>query len=141
VSDWDILHLSVPHVWLYVYSAMKKLTTSSNPASSWALTLGLGFWVSMSALGTQVAYADKGKTQEFSTVSEEVPEEVLQIQVGTEANSVLTGQPQTVDAYTQEQRQLQVKAAEVPPQLAPSVYRAVELLRLLKVLKGVLPFL
>lgn len=95
-----------------------------------------------SLLGGQVAYA--GKLTEMSVVpekiSEEVPEEVLQIQVGIEANSLLTGQVQAVDVYAQEQQQLQIKAEAVPPRLAPSVYRAVELLRLRKILKGLLPF-
>jgi hypothetical protein len=119
---------------------MKKLTTPFNPASLWALTLGLGCWISLSALGVQVACADKGQRPEVSSASEEVPEEVLQIQVETEANSILTGQPQTVDAHAQEQRQIQIRAADVPARLSPSIYRAVELLRLRQLLKGLLPF-
>jgi hypothetical protein len=88
----------------------------------------------------EAAYADSGRPQ-FSPMSEDVPEEVLQIQVGVEANSALTGQTQGVEAHAQEQQQLQVGAAEVPPKLSPSIYRAVELLRLRQVLKSLLPFL
>ena len=117
---------------------MKKLITSFNPASLWALTLGLGCWISLSAV--QVACAEGGQKPEDSSASEEVPEEVLQSQIETEAHSILTGQPQTVNAYALEQRQIQMSAADVPTRLSPSIYRAVELLRLRKLLKGLLPF-
>jgi hypothetical protein len=119
---------------------MKKLTILFKPASLWALTLGLGCWISLSGLAVQVACAGKGQRPEVLGASEEVPEEVLQIQVETEANSVLTGQPQTVDAYAQEQRQIQIRTTEVSPRLSPSIYRTMDLLRLRKLLKGLLPF-
>jgi hypothetical protein len=116
----------------------KTAASSHNPFLLCLWSLGLVFCSGASLLVGQVAYA--GKLTEKSVGSEEVPEEVLQIQVGVEANSVLTGQEQTVDVYAQEQQLLQIKAEAVPPRLSPSIYRAVELLRLRKILKGLLPF-
>jgi hypothetical protein len=75
-----------------------------------------------------------------SATAEEIPEEVLQTQVLVEANSPLTGQAQRPEVYTQERQQLQVAVTEVPPRLDPSIYRAVELLRLRKLLKSLFPF-
>jgi hypothetical protein len=96
-------------------------------------------------MGTSILWgciADAEGHQADFALSEEVPEEVLQSQVVLEANSPLTGQAASIENYAKEQQQqLQVSASEVPPRLAPSLYRSIELLRLLKVLKGVLPFL
>lgn len=117
---------------------MGKTAASSHQPLLLCQSLGLVFWIGANLLGGQVAYA--GKLTERSVAPEEVPEEVLQIQVGVEANSVLTGQVQAVDVYAQEQQRLQIKGEAVPPRLAPSIYRAVELLRLRKILKGLLPF-
>jgi hypothetical protein len=117
---------------------MEESKTGSNLLGT--LSVGLSFCIIGTVLWGKIARADSGLTQ-VSTGSEEVPEEVLQIQVGVEANSPLTGQAQTVETYAREQRQLQVGASEVPAKLAPSVYRAVELLRLRQILKGLLPFL
>jgi hypothetical protein len=114
----------------------KTAASSLQPLLLCLWSLGLAFCAGTSILGGQVAYAGTG----VSAVAEEVPEEVLQIQVGAEANSGLTGQVQAVDVYAQEQQLLQIKAAEVPPRLAPSIYRTLELLRLRKILKGLLPF-
>jgi hypothetical protein len=75
-----------------------------------------------------------------AAAAEEIPEEVQQTQVLVEANSPLTGQAQRPEVYTQERQQLQVAATAVPPQLDPSIYRAVELLRLRKLLKSLFPF-
>ena len=122
-------------------SIMGKTAASSHqPLLLCLWFLGLVFCTGASILAGQAA-AYAGTVTGISAVPEEVPEEVLQIQVGVEANSGLTGQAQAVDVYAQEQRQLRVKAAEVPSRLAPSIYRAVELLRLRKILKGLLPFL
>jgi hypothetical protein len=111
---------------------------SHQPLSLCRWFLGLVLCTGASLLGGQVAYA--GQLTQRSVVPEEVPEEVLQIQVGVEANSGLTGQVQAVDVYAQEQQLLQIKAEAVPPRLAPSIYRTMELLRLRKILKGLLPF-
>jgi hypothetical protein len=119
---------------------MGKTAASSHQSLLLCLwSLGHLFCIGASLLGGQVsAYA--GQLTEKSVVPEEVPEEVLQIQVGVEANSGLTGQGQAVDVYAQEQQLLQIKAEAVPPRLAPSIYRTLELLRLRKILKGLLPF-
>jgi hypothetical protein len=122
----------------------KTAASSHQPLSHQPLLLcrwflGLALCTGVSLLSGQVA-ASAGQMTEKSIVPEEVPEEVLQIQVGVEANSVLTGQGQAVDVYAQEQQLLQIKVEAVPPRLAPSIYRAVELLRLRKILKGLLPF-
>lgn len=74
------------------------------------------------------------------TTAQDVPEEMLQTQIATEANSPLTGLAQSANNHAKEQKQLQVTAAEVPPRLTPSIYRSVELLRLRKLLKSLLPF-
>jgi hypothetical protein len=71
---------------------------------------------------------------------QDIPEEMLQTQITTEANSPLTGLAQSASSSAKEQKQLRVTAAEVPPRLSPSIYRAVELLRLRKLLKSLLPF-
>jgi hypothetical protein len=72
--------------------------------------------------------------------AQDIPEEMLQTQIATEANSPLTGLAQSANNHAQEQKQLQVKAVEVPSRLSPSIYRSVELLRLRKLLKSLLPF-
>lgn len=71
--------------------------------------------------------------------TEEIPEEVIQIQVLLESKSQLTGHSQTLSVYAQEQQQLRVVTSEVPPRLDPSIYRAVTLLRLRRLLKSLVP--
>jgi hypothetical protein len=117
---------------------MGKITTVSKLLRL-CLPVGLILLIGSTALGKQAATADSGRPQ-VSTTAEDIPEEVLQIQIGLEANSSLTGKFQGAEAHTQEQQELRVGAAEVPPKLSPSIYRAVELLRLRKVLKSLLPF-
>jgi hypothetical protein len=116
----------------------KTAASSRQPLLLCRWSLGLVFCTGASLLGGPVASA--GQLTQRSVVPEEVPEEVLQIQVGVEANSGLTGQVQAVDVYAQEQQLLQIKGEAVPPRLAPSIYRTMELLRLRKILKGLLPF-
>jgi hypothetical protein len=118
---------------------MGKKTTVFNLLGLY-LPVGLALLIGSAVIRTEEAYADNGQPP-FSSTSEEVPEEILQIQVGVEANSSLSGQAQDVKAHANEQQQLQVGAADVPPKLSPSIYRAVELLRLRQVLKSLLPFL
>jgi hypothetical protein len=126
---------------------MGKTTTSCHLLYSCLRPMGWVFCLGAIILWGNAAYAgisvepSAAVSEEISEeVPAEIPEEVLQIQVGLEANSPLTGQAQGVDAYAQEQQQLRVGETEVSPRLAPSVYRAVELLRLRKVLKSLLPF-
>jgi hypothetical protein len=118
---------------------MDKKTTVSNLLGL-CLRMGLALLIWSAVFWEEEAYADSGQPQ-FASTSEDVPEEILQIQVGVEANSALSGQAQDVKAHANEQQQLQVGAADVPPKLSPSIYRAVELLRLRQVLKSLLPFL
>lgn len=77
---------------------------------------------------------------QIEAATQDVPEEMLQTQIATEANSPLTGLAQSANNYAKEQKRLQVTAVEVPPRLTPSIYRSVELLRLRKLLKSLLPF-
>lgn len=91
-------------------------------------------------LGWEIGVPRSGLAQ-VATAAQDVPEEMLQTQITTEANSPLTGLAQSATSRANEQKQLQgAVAAEVPPRLAPSIYRAVELLRLRKLLKSLLPF-
>jgi hypothetical protein len=75
-----------------------------------------------------------------TAIAEDVPEEMLQTQVQLDANSAVTGRPQVAEDYALEQQALQVEATQVPPRLDPSIYRTVELLRLRKLFKSLLPF-
>jgi hypothetical protein len=132
---------------LIMGKTMGKTTTSCyllHPclrSMGWVFCLSVSIlWGNAASAGTSVEPSAAVSEEIPKEVPEEVPEEVLQIQVGLEANSPLTGQAQVVDAYAQAQQQLRVGATEVSPRLSPSVYRAVELLRLRKVLKSLLPF-
>lgn len=115
--------------------------------SSTGLTSSVGLLPKRLALVTAMALlciemgAQRISLAQSETDTQDVPEEMLQTQITTEANSPLTGLTQTASNNAQEQKQLQVAAAEVPPRLAPNVYRALELLRLRKLLKSFLPFL
>jgi hypothetical protein len=75
------------------------------------------------------------------TGAQDIPEEMLQVQITTEANSPLTGTAQSATSNANEQKQLQIAATALPSRLAPSIYQGVELLRLRKLLKSLLPFL
>jgi hypothetical protein len=92
----------------------------------WGLLLGFGY--------------ERNCLAQATAVAEDVPEEMLQTQVQIEAHSSVTGRAQVAEDYAQEQQELQVAATQVPPQLDPSIYRTVELLRLRKLLKSLLPF-
>ncbi|WP_404784378.1 hypothetical protein [Altericista sp. CCNU0014] len=74
------------------------------------------------------------------SLSEDIPEEVLQLQIEVRANSQLTGLPQDAATYAREQQQLQVAVTDVPPQLSPELKLTVGLLRIRKLLKGIFPF-
>jgi hypothetical protein len=119
---------------------IRKRTVIFNPLLFCLWPIGLALCMGMSILRGGVAHAEEHRA-EGDVLPKEVPEEVLQVQMVLEANSSLTGQAVSVETYAQEQQRLQVSASQVSPRLAPSLYRSVELLRLLKVLKGVLPFL
>ncbi|MGB8702787.1 MAG: hypothetical protein WCD18_25510 [Thermosynechococcaceae cyanobacterium] len=73
--------------------------------------------------------------------SEDIPEEVLQTQAIESARSRLDGQAQSPHTYAQEQQHLRVMPEDVPARLAPEVYQTIFLLRLQKLMKGLLPFL
>ncbi len=92
----------------------------------WGLLLSLGY--------------ERNCWAQATAVAEDVPEEMLQTQVQIEAHSSVTGRTQVAEDYAQEQQELQVAATQVPPQLDPSIYRTVELLRLRKLFKSLLPF-
>jgi hypothetical protein len=72
---------------------------------------------------------------------EDIPEEVLHMDVITAARSPLSGQPLSAADYAELQDQLRQTPVEVPARLAPQLPRNVSLLRLRKVLKVFLPFL
>ncbi len=84
--------------------------------------------------------SQRSSLAQVQTAAQEVPEEMLQTQITAEANSSLTGLAESASNSAKAQSQLQVAATEVLPQLAPSIYRTVELLRLRKLLKSLLPF-
>ncbi|HEY9827075.1 MAG TPA: hypothetical protein V6D19_16670 [Stenomitos sp.] len=73
--------------------------------------------------------------------SDDIPEEMLQVQAPLQFHSPQSGLPQSPNAYAQEQQQLRIAPQDVPAQLAPEVQQAAELLRIRKVLKVFLPFL
>ena len=72
---------------------------------------------------------------------EDIPEEVLQMDVLVEARSPIDGQPLSAADYAELQDQLRQTPEEVPARLAPQLPRTVGLLRLRKVLKLFLPFI
>ncbi len=118
---------------------MGKRTIEFSSLVYWSL-IRLALLTPTILLGWEIGVPRSGLTQ-VETVAQDVPEEMLQTQITTEANSSLTGLAQSATSSANEQKQLQVgTAAAVPPRLAPSIYRAVELLRLRKLLKSLLPF-
>jgi hypothetical protein len=72
--------------------------------------------------------------------NEDVPEEVLQIQVIEQSNSPVDGGSRLATEYAFEQRQLWVKPEDVPARLAPQIKQTIDLLRIRKVIKSLLPF-
>jgi hypothetical protein len=73
--------------------------------------------------------------------TDDIPEEVLQTQVLETATSSQDGQSLAPSQYTREQQQQQIASEDVPPRLIPEVKQVVDLLRIRKLLKGILPFL
>jgi hypothetical protein len=73
--------------------------------------------------------------------SADIPEEVLQIEIITEARSPVDGRPLTAAEYAELQAQLQIAAEDVPGRIAPKLQKTISLLRLRKLLKTFLPFL
>jgi hypothetical protein len=72
--------------------------------------------------------------------NEDIPEEVLQIQVIEQSNSHMDGGSRNAHEYALEQKQLRVKPEEVPARLAPQIKQTIDLLRIRKVIKSLLPF-
>lgn len=75
------------------------------------------------------------------TPPEDIPEEILQTEIITEARSPIDGRPLTAAEYAALQDQLRIAAEDVPGRVAPQLHRNVSLLRIRKVLKTLLPFL
>ncbi len=72
---------------------------------------------------------------------EDIPEEVLQTEIITEARSPFDGQPLTAAEYAELQDQLRVAAEDVLGRVAPRIQTNVSLLRLRKILRTFIPFL
>jgi hypothetical protein len=70
---------------------------------------------------------------------EEIPEEILRIEIITEARSPVDGTPLTTAQYAELQEQLQTSPS--PPLVSPGIEQSVFLLRLLKFFRTLLPFL
>ena len=68
----------------------------------------------------------------------DTPEEVLRTEIILEARSPIDGQPVSAAEYAQ--LQAQIKTRPYPPKLSPTVRETVFLLRLLKILKTLFPF-
>jgi hypothetical protein len=107
--------------------------------SIYGFSVRLAFYAAVWGLLLSFGY-ERNCLAQATAVAEDVPEEMLQTQVQIEAHSSVTGRAQVAEDYAQEQQELQVAATQVPPQLDPSIYRTVELLRLRKLLKSLLPF-
>ena len=73
--------------------------------------------------------------------AEDIPEEIIQIEVSEDAASRLNGQIVTPVIDAQQRDTLQVREEDLPARLAPEVYQVVFLLRLRSVVRGLLPFL
>jgi hypothetical protein len=71
----------------------------------------------------------------------DIPEEVLQTQVLETTVSTQDGRYLAPDQYIHEQQQHRIMRADVPTRLAPEVKQVVDLLRIRKLIKGILPFL
>jgi hypothetical protein len=71
----------------------------------------------------------------------DIPEEVLQTQVLETAISAQDGTSLVSEQYIREQQRQRILPADVSPRLAPEVKQVVDLLRIRKLVKGILPFL
>lgn len=71
--------------------------------------------------------------------SNEIPEEILRTEIILEARSPIDGQPLSAAEYAQ--LQAQIKTRPYPPKLSPKVRESLFLLRLLKILKTLFPFI
>ncbi len=72
------------------------------------------------------------------TPSIDIPEEILRTEIILEARSPIDGQPLNAAEYAQ--LQAQIKTRPYPPKLSPRVRETVFLIRLLKILKTLFPF-
>jgi hypothetical protein len=72
--------------------------------------------------------------------NKDVPEEVIQIQVIEQSNSQMNGGARSAQDYASEQKQLRVKAEDVSARIAPEIKQTIDLLRIRKVIKSLLPF-
>ncbi len=98
----------------------------------WTLTVGVGLcWVGV-ARTVDAAQA--------ATVSEDIPEEVLQVQVNEGAYSRVDGAARSASDYTLEQKQLQIMPENVPARIAPEVKQLIDLLRIRKAILDLIPF-
>lgn len=114
---------------------MGKKTTEFSPS---VYLCSLTLLTSAIFLGWEIG-SPRSSLAQVEIGAQDIPEEMLQTQIAIEANSPLTGLQQSANNHAKEQKRLQVTAVEVPPRLAPSIYRSVELLRLRKLLKSILP--
>jgi hypothetical protein len=73
--------------------------------------------------------------------SSDIPEEVLQTQIIDQANSPLNGDTLHPSDYAREQQRHRIAPENVPPKIDPKVQQLVDLLRIRKLLKGLIPFL
>lgn len=71
----------------------------------------------------------------------DIPEEVLLNEIITEARSPIDGRPLTAAEYAELQAQLRIAAEDVPGRVSPRIQTNISLLRVLKILKTLLPFL
>ncbi|MGF1604252.1 MAG: hypothetical protein ACFCU8_20010 [Thermosynechococcaceae cyanobacterium] len=70
----------------------------------------------------------------------DIPEEVLLNEIITEARSPIDGSPLTAAEYAELQAQLRIAAEDVPGRVSPRIQTNISLLRVLKILKTLLPF-
>ncbi len=96
------------------------------------LAIGCNLWV--------ILGANPLSTAQPIPPNEDVPEEVLQIQVIEQSNSSVDGGSRMATDYALEQKQLRVKLKDVPARLAPQIKQTIDLLRIRKVIKSLLPF-
>lgn len=72
---------------------------------------------------------------------EDIPEEVIQIEISEEAASVFNGEviPSAIDA--QQRDALRIREEDLSARLAPEIHQLIFLLRVRSVMRGLLPFL
>jgi hypothetical protein len=90
--------------------------------------LSLGAILAMAQMGSAIALPPP----------EDIPEEVLQLEIITEARSPLNGEPLTAAQYAE----LQAQLAEYgyPPQVSAELQHLIFLLRVRRLLNTVIPF-